>query len=43
MVGNEDYELDLSLCWRCRGTGRVKGKPCPKCGGTGDALGGRRG
>ena len=24
-----------NVCRRCEGTGRVEGKPCPDCGGTG--------
>ncbi len=24
-----------NICRKCEGTGRVDGKPCPECGGTG--------
>ena len=24
-----------NICPKCRGTGKIDGKPCPHCGGTG--------
>ena len=30
------YRTVHGPCYRCRGTGKVRGRDCPKCGGTGE-------